>query len=66
MRDDDPPEPQLSGRDAASLEVVRRLNAAVAASQPFNAAAEFAQAAAKHPGSTPSLPVVVVMMRKRQ
>ena len=50
---DDPPEPQLAPRDAAYLAVVRRLTAAVAASQPFSAAAEFAQAAAQHPGGEP-------------
>ena len=51
---DDPPEPRLSPRDAAYLAVVRRLNAAVAAFQPFSAATDFAQAAAQHPGGEPT------------
>ena len=48
MRDEEPP--QLSGRDAAYLDVVRRLNQAAADAQPFQAAQEFGAAAAKHPG----------------
>ena len=47
MRDEDAP--KLSGRDAAYLQVVQRLNQASAASQPFQAAQEFGAAAAQHP-----------------